>query len=241
VIPPPLLVEPMATLDRTVRREIGRALRGEGLSYGEIHALTAVPKSTIATWCRDVTLSDAQRSRISERTGSRPGVPRDTQWRRREEIERIRADARREVETLITDPFWTAGVALYWGEGSKTDRRLELANGDPAAIRLFMSWVRRYMTADPEWVAVISLHADNDVTAATTHWMRALGLPGSSFNRPFVKPDGTGHRKNHLPNGVCRLRLRASTDGWIRTLTWIDELAHRMGDPGLLVSSRPGR
>jgi hypothetical protein len=80
---PPLLVETFERLDRPTRAMCGRVLRSAGLSYGEIERLTGTPKSTIATWCRDVELTDGQRAAIRSRTASRGGEPRDTQWKRR--------------------------------------------------------------------------------------------------------------------------------------------------------------
>lgn len=44
------------------------------------------------------------------------------------------------------------------------------------------------------------------------------------FTKSFIKPAGTGHRKNHLPHGVCRACMRRSADAWHRTMGWIDAL-----------------
>ena len=42
------------------KSEVGRDLRRLGLSYGEIMDLIEVKKSTLATWCRDVELTEEQ-------------------------------------------------------------------------------------------------------------------------------------------------------------------------------------
>ena len=109
-----------------------------GLSYGEVMDLIPVKKSTLATWCRGVKLSDEQYQAIRARTGSREGIPRDTNRKRREEIARIRAEARLLVPALMNDPMWVAGTILYWAEGAKTGGHLSMANGDPRALRLFL-------------------------------------------------------------------------------------------------------
>ncbi len=209
------------------RAELGRQLRRLGLSYGEIRDLIPVPKGTLAGWCRDIRLTDGQSLSIKERTGSQLGVPRDTQWRRREEVARIQAEARLSALDHMADPLWTAGTALYWGEGSKTNRSLELANADPRVHRVFIAWTTRYLDPDPEFVLALNLHANNDEPAARLFWQEELRLGSADFNKSFVKPDGTGHRKNHLPYGVCRVRLRRSTDAFFKVLTWIDVLADR--------------
>jgi len=43
---------------------------------------------------------------------------------------------------------------------------------------------------------------------------------GRSSNLP-----GPDHRKNKLPHGICRVRMRRGTDAWYRTLAWIDVVA----------------
>jgi hypothetical protein len=116
-------------------------------------------------------------------------------------------------------------VVLYWGEGSKTTRRLDLANADPRALRLFMAWARRYLDGEATFAAALNLHANNDEPAARSFWQEQLGLRPVDFTKSYVKPEGTGHRKNHLSHGVCRVRLRRGTDAFLKTMSWVDYLA----------------
>jgi hypothetical protein len=44
--------------------------------------------------------------------------------------------------------FLVAGVALYAGEGSKTDGDVRFANSDPRMIVFFCSWLRRFFEID---------------------------------------------------------------------------------------------
>ncbi len=66
------------------------------------------------------------------------------------------------------------------------------------------------------------LHEGNDEAAAQQYWRESIGLPGAPFTRTFIKPRGTGHRKNHLVHGVCRVRARNGADKWNRVMVWID-------------------
>jgi hypothetical protein len=164
------------SMSRWEKSELGRDLRRLGLSYGEIMELISVKKSTLATWCRDVTLTEAQIEAIKERRASTVlGVPRNTQRKRHREVELIAAQAALEAEHLVDDPFWTAGVALYWGEGSKTVRRLAMANADPAALRMFKRWSEGYLPPNHGWRARLNLHADNNELAAREWWSAQVG------------------------------------------------------------------
>ncbi len=218
------------SLSQWERAELGRDLRRQGMSYGEIMELIPVKKSTLATWCREVVLTPEQVDAIKQRRAQQPGIPRDTQRKRHRQIELIRAQAALEAEHLVADSFWTAGVALYWGEGSKATRRLALANSDPAILRLFKGWSERYLPPNTGWRARLNLHADNDEPRARAWWSEQLDVPLEDFTKSYLKPDGTGHRKNHLPHGVCTLVKRRSTNALESTTAWIEFLQKRFGN-----------
>ena len=207
------------------RAELGRALRRLGWTYGEIRALVPVPQGTLAGWCRGITLSAEQVSAIRRRSAPRRGQPRDTQRGRRAEVARIREQARGSARAHLHDPLFVAGTVLYWGEGAKTKPRLALANADVRTIRLFVRWVERFHDPDARFVFALHLHEGNDEAAAMRWWSDMVGHRPMEFTKTFVKPAGTGHRKNRLPHGVCRVCMRRSADAWHRTMAWIDELA----------------
>ncbi|HEX6147513.1 MAG TPA: hypothetical protein VF083_12090 [Acidimicrobiia bacterium] len=134
----------------------------------------------------------------------------------------ITAQAGLEAMHLQDDPFWAIGVVLYWAEGCKTNRRLEMAHSEPEALRLFMKWIHRYLDPSATFAAALNLHFDNDEKRAKRFWSVQLGIDLDEFTKTFVKPDGTGHRKNHLAHGVCRVSMRKSTNAWITTSTWVE-------------------
>ncbi len=231
------LVAQWSTLSSDGRRKLGRSLRRLGLTYREIGGEVSVPQSTLSGWCRDIALTDEQVEAIKRRTSNGAGIPRDTQWKRREQVQSLRTEAWRRALELESDPLWVAGVALYWAEGAKTTRRLHMSNSDPAVLRVFMRWVEAYLDPSPSFRAAVWLHADNDEPAARRFWCNELGLDIGDFTKSYIKPDGTGHRKNHLAAGVCRVSVRRSADFWITTMTWCRHLSDTMG----LLASHSGR
>ncbi len=218
-------------LHRWERSQLGKALRRLGLTYTEIQAVIPVPTSTLSNWSRDVPLNSEQVDAIVERTGPHnyAGIPRDTQRRRRLEVETIRSEARSFAESHLDDPVFVGGVVLYWGEGAKTRNYLDLTNSDPAALRAFVRWVRIYFDSEAEFVLSLHLHQGNDEPAARDYWAKATGLHGVRFTKTFIKPAGTGHRKNHLEYGVCRVRTLRAGDHWNRIMVWIDVVASHLG------------
>jgi len=130
------------------------------------------------------------------------------------------------------EPLWVAGTSLYWAEGAKTSNRLSLANSDPRALRLFIRWLNVYLAPNASFVLKLNLHLDNDEAAARAYWASELNLRDVAFYKTFIKPDGTGHRKNHLRTGVCDVRVRRSTDAFHRALAWIDRFAELLASSG---------
>jgi hypothetical protein len=211
-------------LHRWERKQLGLALRRLGLTYSEIQTIIPVPKGTLSNWSRGIVLSREQRTAITSRAGpgSRRGIPVNTQRQRHDEIRSIQSDAAQFAQSHLEDSKFIAGVVLYWGEGAKTRNYLDLSNGDPAAIRAFVIWVKAYLDPTARFVLSLHLHEGNDERAAKTYWRSHSGLPGVQFTKTYIKPRGTGHRKNHLPHGICRVRTRNASDHWNRVMVWID-------------------
>jgi hypothetical protein len=55
------------------------------------------------------------------------------------------------------------------------------------------------------------------------------GLTEANFHQTFIKPAGTGHRKNHLEHGICTVRMRKPSNAWQTVMEWIDVLARNFG------------
>jgi len=221
-------IERYESLSRREKSELGRGLRRLGHSYGEIMDLIPVKKSTLATWCRDIELTEEQTAAITARSRETAKVP-DTQRRRRAEVVEIRRMARSRFEDLRNDPVWVAGTVLYWGEGGKTRNDLKLANSDPRALRLFVHWTRKYLNPEADFSIQLHLHEGNDEVAARDFWRREIGLPEANFFKSYIKPHGTGHRKNRLPQGVCSVKVRRCSDAWHVAMEWVDVLADQLG------------
>ena len=121
------------------------------------------------------------------------------------------------VPVLINDPLWLAGVVLYWAEGAKTRNDLRLANADPRALRLFVDWVHAFLDPYARFSLQLHLHEGNDDETAQALWRGQTGLFEANYYKTFIKPQGTGHRKNHLPHGVCTIKVRECADAWQTT------------------------
>lgn len=106
-----------------------------------------------------------------------------------------------------------------------------MANSDPRALRLFISWARSYFDENAEFSVQLHLHEGN-VDRKAQYWAGETGLGMVTFHKTFIKPKGTGHRKNHLPHGVCTVKMKRCADSWQRTMAWIEGTSTYLGlDP----------
>ena len=105
-----------------------------------------------------------------------------------------------------------------------------MANADPAVLRMLIRWTERYLPPETGWRAKLNIHANNDEPGARRWWSRELEMGIHDFTKSYVKPDGTGHRKNILPNGVCILTKRRSTDAYHQAMAWVEFLQATFGN-----------
>ena len=126
--------------------------------------------------------------------------PNALQRRRQAEIDRLVEEGRARIGRLSEREFLVAGVALYAGEGSKTDGRLTFANSDPRMILFFCCWLRRFFEIDESRLRVrLYLHEGLDLAATIAHWSALTGIPPSQFGKPYrAVPDPSIRGVKHV-------------------------------------------
>ena len=213
------------SLKRWERREIGQMLRRMGLGYTEIRALIPVAKGTLSGWCRDIEFTPEQRARLFGPRGRRQETGALLRRRAVDRANVIRAAAREEAASLGGDPFWVAGSVAYWAEGDKRSKEVKFSNSDPGMIKLFIAWARRFLDVDLDRLTImLHLHSGQDEEERIAYWSEQTGFARHQFRKSFIKPEGTGHRKNVLYNGTAQIRVRRSTDLMHRVRGWLDAL-----------------
>jgi len=171
-----------------------RALRASGLTVADVATELGVPKGTVYGWVRDIPGPPRHlwRSQVRRRKGA-------LSVRKEAEIAECDAWGRARVANLSADAFFAAGVALYAGEGSKTDGNLKLVNTNPAIIAFYMRWLREHFEIDESRLrAYLYLHAGLDLDAAICFWADLTGIPASQFGKPYrAVPDPSRRSAKH--------------------------------------------
>lgn len=156
-----------------------RELRAAGATMPAIAAELGVSKASVSLWTRDVPFVAGPR-RVRARG------PNALQQRKAAEIEELRAEGARRIGELSDREFLVAGAALYAGEGAKRDGRVRFANSDPALVRFFLAWLRRFHEIDESRLRVqLYLHDGLDLQAAIDHWSAVCDVPSDQFIKPY--------------------------------------------------------
>ena len=182
-----------------------RDLRALGWTLGEICEELGVSKASASLWCRDVEIDEQELARrrkernLAGNEGARRRGPNKLQRRKQAEIEEMRAEGRARIGRLDERDVLLVGLALYAGEGAKTDGGVKFANSDPRMILCFITWLRMCFDIDERRLRLrLYLHEGLDLEAANAFWSRLTGIPLSQFTKPYrAVPDPSIRRSKH--------------------------------------------
>lgn len=202
----------------------------KGYSYREIMDEVPVGKGTLSSWLSKIEISEDHKARIESRSReaqitTRFNIAGWNHIQRQQAIRAIRVAAKEKIGSLSDRELLVAGTMLYWAEGNKTTKSVQISNADPVLIQFMMIWFRRCLGIDESrFRAAIHYHQGQDYNKIQEFWSKVTGIPLESFNKPFCKPPGTGHRTHYLQWGVCRIYIARSADLLHQILAWKDGL-----------------
>jgi hypothetical protein len=208
----------MGSRGKLREQERARELRAQNLTLQDIADQLGVAKSSVALWVRDVPFTPSKRRYGPQR---RPNRLHDEKLAQIAALNQTGIDR---IGTLSEDAFLVAGVALYAGEGGKTDGEVRFANTDPAMMGFFCTWLRRYFAIDEARLRVrVYLHESLDLDAAQEFWSEVTGVPLEQFGKAYrAKADPTIRRNKHEHGcgyiGYCCTYTHRAVMGLVRAL-----------------------
>lgn len=211
-----------------------RMLRKTGLGIKTIARKLKVSSSTVSLWCRDIILSQRQYDTLMKRAhdpyyGRRKDNILKQMKKRLNTIERLKQEGIRKIAILNSRELFIAGVALYWAEGFKKDKRLGFANSDPAMIKFFLLWLIKCCKVPKQVIRLrvgLNISHKKRIKKVEKHWSQVTKIPLSQFQKPFFQKFVW---KKEFPDpenyyGVLRIRankqlpLFRKINGWIEGL-----------------------
>lgn len=182
----------MAKYDLRIK---ARRLRKQGISVKQIATQLQISKSTASIWVRDIILSIEQLEmlRKSAIKGGERGRLKGAlmqKERRLRQIEEGRLKGIKQLADLSKREFLIAGLALYWGEGSKKSQQVEFCNSDPKMIKFLIGWLKSNFQITTEElrcrIGINELHRARE-DSVKQFWVEITGIPLNQFNQTSFK------------------------------------------------------
>lgn len=214
-------------------------LRRKGTSIKSIAEILEVSKGTASVWCRDIVLTKEQTRKLKENAikagqkGRMAGTEMNKQ-KKRDAVAFYRESGKKEIGVLINRDLLMAGLGLYWGEGSKTDRgNLSFTNSDPDAVLFMYNWFHIIMGVKKQdfipRIFINEIHRPR-IEKVLQFWLGLLDLPREQLrNTVFIKTKQKKVYENYDSYyGIVSLRIRRSTHLRYRIIGLIDAMKNNV-------------
>jgi len=189
-------------------------LRKQGLSYSQIQKIFNIPKSTLSNWCSNIALSENQKYLLNERRKNlaKKGLiiaAKNKTAQKNKKNEKIYQEAINEIGDLNKRDRFIAGIALYLGDGYKTDLRFGFSNTNPQIISFMMNWLLEFTDVEINKIrGRIWIHDNLDEKIAKKFWGKLLNINQKNFIKSYIvknKINSKKIRKNVHDYGVFSL------------------------------------
>lgn len=115
------------------------------------------------------------------------------------------------------------GIALYWGEGYKTEKSsgIDLANSDVAMVLVFLRFLREICVVEEKRLRVLLYcYSNQDSQKLVKFWSKSTKIPTKQFTKPYVRKDFNNAMLDKMPYGMVHIRysdkkLLAVVKNWI--------------------------
>lgn len=185
-------------------------LRNEGYSYGMIREKLGISKSTLSDWLGRVPF--IPNKEVIKRVGNARLKSGLFKHRLKfENIENMKREARNEIGMLSQRDLFMLGIALYLGEGSKSQEEVRMVNSDPLVIKLFMKWLKEFCDIkDTHFRIAIHGYPDHNIDKLIRFWSKELNIPAKQFNKTSIdiRQNKSIYKKRKLPYGTAHIYVR---------------------------------
>ena len=196
-------------------------LRLAGQTYGEIKKTLGIPKSTLSTWFKCITLSKSTKKILENKT--RQGILSLIEFNKiktREIIrdnQNTRVSFQKKVGKLKSRELMLVGAALYWAEGYKNHNPkqrsypyLNFSNSDPYMVKVFIMFLENILEIPRSKLSASAMiYPGLNPTSAVDYWHNVSGIPKERMRYYIaLSRASSGKRpKNLLPHGTLQIRV----------------------------------
>ncbi len=181
-------------MSKSIQQIEARKLRARGYSIKDIATELGVSKSSASIWCRNVELNSGQIQRLHQKmvkggyVGRLKGALANKE-KKKQQVEYYLLQGKKDIQKLNKQELLIAGLALYWGEGGKTENRVRFYNSDPTAILFIVRWLTEAFALSKDriyfYVLINEVHADR-IDQVTAYWSRVTRSSFTQFRKPIL-------------------------------------------------------
>lgn len=215
-------------------------LRLKGKSYREIYLSLGVPKSTLSSWFKNLTLPPPIQKILKKKGRVARAQLMEFNRCRTETIKaenrKIEQEAFKEIHLLSKYELMLIGAALYWTEGHKIEKQKRtpeicFANSDPYMVALFMRFLREIVQVPEEKFRItIHIYPNIDTQSAIRFWTQVTNVPEERFyiTQQISRASKRKRPFNSLPFGTLKLAI-CERQKCFQIKGWIDSLKNQSG------------
>jgi len=219
----------MGSIMRLKEKKLARKLRKQGWSINEIYRKLGVAKGSVSLWVRDIELTKKQKQELSKKGVKKEVIEkrRETRLKRENAKRQIIIDkARKEINNLSKKELKLIGAALYWAEGSKSQRgTVQFSNSDPKSVQVMMRFFKEICEVPKgKFRGHIFLHPHLNTERAEKYWHNISGIPLNQFYKTSKQQSKASKgKKDTLPFGTFSIQI-CSTELFLKIKGWIEKL-----------------
>lgn len=214
-------------------------LRKKGISVNKIAIKLNVAKSTVSLWVRDIVLSIEQLENLrkasvlgAERGSLKGALIQKERWLNAiEEYKKLGLEA---IGSLTDRELLIAGLALYWGEGSKKTREVQFCNSDSKMILFILIWLKKCFDIELQdircKVGINEIYKKRE-KHIKEYWSMVTSIPMEQFTKTSFKHVLNKKIYNNFDNhyGTLSVKLKQPARFYGKIIGLIEGLAESQG------------
>ncbi len=186
-------------------------LRKQGYSYNYIIKHVPVTKSTLSDWLHNIPFTP-NRHTIETIGNARIASGRYKHQVKIESLKKAELQAEKIIGVLSDRDIIMLGLAIYIGEGSKTDCITRIVNSDPKIIKFAIKWFGVSFGVEIAQLKIrLHLYPDSNETECIKYWSDSTKIPTSQFFKSITDRRTNKKKSNNgkLPFGTAHMSVKS--------------------------------
>jgi len=207
-------------------------LRKQGYSYSYIAKFVPVSKSTLSDWLGKIPFKPNQHT-VETIGKARAASGAKKHLIKVETLNRAKLQSEKDIGEISKRDLFMLGLAIYIGEGGKSNDIIRVVNADPRIIRLCIKWFIEICGVKIKQIRIrLYLYPDNNESESIYYWFKFTKIPVSQFQTSIIdrRENKKENKKGKLPFGTAHMSIRSLGDKNFGVylhrliLAWIDRV-----------------